>query len=133
MNQITNDLSLLTGIPMASGSPQGTAVSANAGGQVVGANAGQGGNSAPPGSPPSGKVQPGMLDQALVQVNDYLQSQSRTLQFSIDQSTHQTIIKVIDQSNGQVLRQIPPESMVALAQRLQEMRHVETTGVAVKT
>ncbi|OBS09834.1 Flagellin protein FlaG [Acidihalobacter prosperus] len=74
-----------------------------------------------------------MLDQALVQVNDYLQSQSRTLQFSIDQSTHQTIIKVIDQSNGQVLRQIPPESMVALAQRLQEMRHVETTGVAVKT
>ncbi|AOU98480.1 hypothetical protein BI364_11410 [Acidihalobacter yilgarnensis] len=131
MNQITNDLSLLTGVQAASGSSPSAA--SGTGSQATQASAPESGNSTPPGTLPSGKVQPSTLNQALVQVNDYLQSQSRTLKFSIDQSTHQTIIKVIDQANGQVLRQIPPEYMVVLAQRLQELHQLTTTGVVVKT
>ncbi|WP_083250665.1 flagellar protein FlaG [Acidihalobacter aeolianus] len=131
MNQVTNDLALLvTGGQQATGTvtaPGNTGQVAQQSGAVAS------GNTSPPAQSLSGKLQPAEINKALVQVNDYLQQQSRTLQFSIDQTTHQTIIKVVDQSTGQVLRQIPPESMVILAQRLQEMQHMESTGVVVKT
>lgn len=132
MNQITNDLTLLvTGGQQATGTA--TAPAPGNSGQAAQQSDAASGNISPSGQSSGGKVQPAEINKALVQVNDYLQQQSRTLQFSIDQTTHQTIIKVVDQSTGQVLRQIPPESMVILAQRLQEMQHMESTGVVVKT
>ena len=73
------------------------------------------------------------VDKAVVQVNDYLQTQNRTLEFSVDKSTGQTIIKVIDQANGKVLRQIPPEYVVHLAQTLLEHNGVRSTGIELKT
>lgn len=73
------------------------------------------------------------VDKAVVQVNDYLQTQNRTLEFSVDKTTGQTIIKVIDQADGKVLRQIPPEYVVRLAQTLLEHNGVHSTGVEVKT
>ena len=69
----------------------------------------------------------------MVQVNDYLQVQKRSLEFSVDKSTGQTIIKVIDQSSGKVVRQIPPEYVVRLAQTLLEHNGVRSTGIELKT
>lgn len=132
MNQITSDLAALVGVLPPTTSQASPSSQANAG-QATALQAATSGNSVPSTTSASGQIQPAALKQALVQVNDYLQSQSRTLQFSVDNTTHQTLIKVVDQSTGQVLRQIPPESMVVLAQRLQEFQHMDTTGVAVKT
>ena len=73
------------------------------------------------------------VDKAVVQVNDYLQVQKRSLEFSVDKSTGQTIIKVIDQSSGKVVRQIPPEYVVHLAQTLLEHNGVRSTGIELKT
>ena len=73
------------------------------------------------------------VDKAVVQVNDYLQVQKRSLEFSVDKSTGQTIIKVIDQSSGKVVRQIPPEYVVRLAQTLLEHNGVRSTGIELKT
>ena len=73
------------------------------------------------------------VDKAVVQVNDYLQVQKRSLEFSVDKSTGQTIVKVIDQSSGKVVRQIPPEYVVRLAQTLLEHNGVRSTGIELKT
>jgi flagellar protein FlaG len=73
------------------------------------------------------------VDKAVVQVNDYLQAQNRSLEFSVDKSTGQTIIKIVDQANGKVLRQIPPEYVVHLAQTLLEHNGVRSTGIELKT
>ena len=79
------------------------------------------------------KTAGGAVDKAVIQVNDYLQAQNRTLEFSVDKSTGQTIVKVIDRANGKVLRQIPPEYVVHLAQTLLEHSGLRSTGVEVKT
>ncbi len=73
------------------------------------------------------------IEQAVTQVNDHLQSQHRELLFSVDKSTGGTLVKVVDQKTGQVLRQIPPEYMVQLAQALQKENYLNTIGVKLKS
>jgi flagellar protein FlaG len=91
------------------------------------------GNSLPAHRQKEAKATAGAVDKAVVQVNDYLQMQKRTLAFSVDKTTGQTIIKVIDQADGKVLRQIPPEYVVRLAQTLLEHNGVRSTGIELKT
>ena len=43
------------------------------------------------------------------------------LQFSVDHSTGRTIIKVIDKDTGQLIREVPPESVLNLSAKLDEM------------
>ena len=73
------------------------------------------------------------VDQAVLQVNNYLQAQQRTLEFSVDKTSGRPIIKVVDQATGKVLRQIPPEYMIRLAQTLQQNGGMTSTGVKIKT
>lgn len=91
------------------------------------------GNSLPPQGHKAAKVRQAAMDQAVLQVNSFLQSQQRTLEFSVDKSTGRPIIKVIDQSTGKVLRQIPPEYIIRLAQTLQQGNGMSTTGIKIKT
>lgn len=81
----------------------------------------------------SAKIGNGTVDNAVVQVNKYLQSQNRGLEFSVDKATGQAIVKVVDRASGQVIRQIPPEYIVRLAQTLLEHNGISSTGVQVKT
>ncbi len=54
-------------------------------------------------------------------VKDVAQIVRRDLNFSIDRDSGMTVVKVIDPSSKEVVRQIPPEEMLALARRLAEM------------
>ena len=65
-------------------------------------------------------------------VNDFLQSQNRGLEFSVDKSTGKTLIKVVDRTNGKILRQIPPEYVVRLAQTLHYPDQMSSTGIKTK-
>jgi flagellar protein FlaG len=47
-----------------------------------------------------------------------LQNLNRTLQFSVDRNSGDTVIRVIDSETDKVVRQIPAEEMLALAERL---------------
>ncbi len=47
--------------------------------------------------------------------------QHRSLQFSVDESTGRTVIKVIDKESGDVIKEIPPEEALRLAEKIQEM------------
>ena len=56
---------------------------------------------------------------AVQRVQDYVQTIERDLQFSIDEDSGRTIIKVIDPETDEVVRQIPPEELLNILQSLE--------------
>ena len=51
-----------------------------------------------------------------------VQSIQRDLSFSVDDSTGDVVVQVIDGDSGKVVRQIPSEEILRLTERLDEMR-----------
>ncbi|MDL0430133.1 flagellar protein FlaG [Marinobacter sp. TBZ242] len=66
------------------------------------------------------EVQREQLDDAVSQLNDFVQNVQRDLQFEVDNDLGQTIVKVVDQSTREVIRQIPDEVALRLAENLQQ-------------
>jgi len=60
------------------------------------------------------------LDDAVSQLNDFVQSVQRDLQFEVDNDLGQTIVKVVDQQTQEVIRQIPDEVALRLAEKLHQ-------------
>lgn len=58
------------------------------------------------------------LEQAVKNIQDYVTAAQRNLEFSIDDSTHQVVVKVIATDSGEVIRQLPTEAALKLAQSL---------------
>jgi flagellar protein FlaG len=69
-----------------------------------------------------GRFLPQAVSEAVSSLNDYVQQVNRTLQFSVDERSGQTIIRVMDAETREVIRQIPPEEVLALARHLGEGR-----------
>lgn len=58
------------------------------------------------------------VQAAVAQMNEYIQSTQRDLHFSYDPDAGQTVVKVLDRSSQEVIRQIPDETFLKLAQTL---------------
>ncbi|WP_019021940.1 flagellar protein FlaG [Thioalkalivibrio sp. ALE23] len=65
-------------------------------------------------------------------INAYLQNSQRTLEFSVDDSSGRTIITVMDGESEEIIRQIPPEQMLALAEHFENERDLGGTGFVDK-
>ena len=65
-----------------------------------------------------GAVDAARLSQAVEQLSRYVEQTRRELSFSVDEATGRTVIKVLDPENDEVIRQIPPEEVLALARAL---------------
>jgi flagellar protein FlaG len=76
--------------------------------------------------PPGGNPDREAVEQAVSNMNSYVQNLQRDLQFEVDLDLGHTVISVVDRSTNEVIRQIPSEEAVARAQRLQEQ--LENTG-----
>lgn len=63
------------------------------------------------------------LQKAVTQLNDFAQTIERNLHFSIDKESGILITKVVDSESNEVIRQIPNEETVALAQSLATLGH----------
>jgi flagellar protein FlaG len=57
-------------------------------------------------------------DQMVEALTRQMQSMSRQLNFSINKDVERTVVKVLDASTGEVVRQIPSEEFINLAQNL---------------
>lgn len=57
---------------------------------------------------------------AVAQLNDYVQNVQRDLQFKLDDDSGKTVVTVIDRETAEVVRQIPDEMALKLAQKLQQ-------------
>lgn len=66
------------------------------------------------------EVQQAKLDEAVSRLNDYVQSTQRDLYFSYNEGVDKTIVTVVDRHTEEVIRQIPNEVAVQLAQQLNE-------------
>ncbi|ADJ29044.1 flagellar protein FlaG [Nitrosococcus watsonii] len=60
------------------------------------------------------------LEEAVQSINELMEDVRRELHFSIDEATGQTVIKVMDRENGEMIRQIPSEEVMVLARRIAE-------------
>lgn len=62
------------------------------------------------------------LQQAVASVESFTQSIRRDLKFSMDDESGKVVVKVTDSKTGEVIRQMPSEEALKLAQRLEEAR-----------
>lgn len=59
------------------------------------------------------------VKEAVSRLNSYAQSLRRDLQFRVDENSNRVIVTVVDPESGEVIRQIPSEEVMAVAQSLQ--------------
>jgi flagellar protein FlaG len=69
------------------------------------------------------------LANAIRNVSGYVQNITRELNFSVDEELGRTVVTVIDESSGDVIRQIPSEDMIELARNLAEIKERTTKGL----
>ena len=73
---------------------------------------------AAPQAPQEAKPSRQQLDDAVKAVNDFVNPVNNSLQFRVDDDTGKTIVKVIDKTTNEVIRQFPSEEMIAIAKAL---------------
>ena len=115
-----NEVSKITTAPAQARSVPVSLLPGNAQGQKTG-------NDLPPAveaakSRPLEGVDPQVMQEkvtaAVAQMNEYIQSTQRDLQFSYDPGSGETVVKVLDRETQELIRQIPDEIFLRLAQRL---------------
>ena len=68
------------------------------------------------------------VDKAIARLNDYVQSFQRDLRFSVDQELGRPIVRVVDRSTQEVIRQIPNEVVLRLARNLNELSEIQVSS-----
>ena len=69
------------------------------------------------------------IENAVAEISDFVQSQNRSLAFSVDEKSQRSVVKVTDTESGEVIRQIPSEEVLALSERIKELQ--SDVGAAV--
>jgi flagellar protein FlaG len=64
------------------------------------------------------------LNEVVSELNNLVRDLHRELQFSVDDKSGETVIKVVDSKTDEVVRQIPSEEVVRLRQRLEDVAGV---------
>lgn len=62
------------------------------------------------------------LEAAVSSIQQFVQTVQRNLNFSLDDSTGRVVVKVTDGASGEVIRQIPSEEALRLAESLEQAR-----------
>ena len=62
------------------------------------------------------------LEEAVSSIQQFVQTVQRNLNFSLDDSTGRVVVKVTDGASGEVIRQIPSEEALRLAEGLEQAR-----------
>jgi flagellar protein FlaG len=62
------------------------------------------------------------IQDRVVELNSYMQNLNRSLKFSVDDQSGETVIKVIDSETDELIRQIPAEELLVVRSSLEEYR-----------
>lgn len=84
-------------------------------GRVVAAN----GKDTPASKQSDSVASPDDVKEAVHKMRDYMQTIDRDLSFSIDEESGVTVVKVIDPTTNEVVRQIPSEDVMKVLRSLQ--------------
>ncbi len=61
---------------------------------------------------------PDRVEQAVQQIQSYLNDNQRQLQFQVDSSSGRTIVRVVNPETKELIRQIPSEEVLVLARAI---------------
>jgi flagellar protein FlaG len=67
--------------------------------------------------PPEAVNSKAIQEKIQAAVNEYIQSTQRDLNFTYDPNSGETVVKVLDRTTQEVIRQIPDETFLRLAQQ----------------
>ena len=76
-------------------------------------------DAAPAGGEPVSSAQ---IEAAAKQIGDAVRQLASSLEFSVDQNTGRTVVKVVDKATDTVIRQIPSEEALAIARALDRLQ-----------
>ncbi|WP_373388109.1 flagellar protein FlaG [Pseudomonas alcaligenes] len=62
------------------------------------------------------------VESAVSTIQEFVQSVRRSINFSLEDSSGRVVVKVTDASSGDIIRQIPSEEALQLAESLEEVR-----------
>ncbi len=71
------------------------------------------------------------IDIAVSQLNEFVQTNNRQLNFSVDEGSNKQVVKVMDAESGKIIRQIPSEEALKLSERLQDLQTEVGTAVGL--
>jgi flagellar protein FlaG len=74
---------------------------------------------APAGAPKASQSQ---LEQAIEDMRKAIDPSARNLQFSIDQDTGRTVVKIVDSATKETIRQFPSEEFLAMSRALDKVQ-----------
>lgn len=76
-------------------------------------------------SEPASAENPGGLEElraAVEKIQEFVSSTASDIKFSIDEDSGRTVVKVIDRETKEIIRQIPSQEMLDLAQALNKLQ-----------
>ena len=62
------------------------------------------------------------VQEAAKLLERYVQPKANALQFSVDSSTGSTVVRVVDSSTGDLVRQIPSEEVIRIAESIDQFQ-----------
>ncbi len=62
------------------------------------------------------------LNNAVSAINQTMQQSNQSLEFSVDSNTQRTVVKMVDTSTGELIRQFPSESVLAISQGIEQFQ-----------
>jgi flagellar protein FlaG len=71
---------------------------------------------------PDAVVSQQKLNEALESINKAMRDQSTNLEFEVDGESDRTIVRVVDQKTGDVIRQVPTKEAMEIAKSIDRMQ-----------
>jgi flagellar protein FlaG len=62
------------------------------------------------------------LKNAVAAINQAMQQSNRNLEFSVDSDTNTTVVKMVDTSTGELIRQFPSETTLAISRGIEQFQ-----------
>lgn len=67
-------------------------------------------------------LDPPTVRKMVERMNERIQQATRDIRFSVDEESDRVVVKIVDHHSGEVVRQIPSEELLKLAERLDDLR-----------
>ena len=77
-------------------------------------------------------LNPESIEKLIEDVNEQPQIKQRALHFSIHEETGKTVVKIRDRDTNEVIRQIPSDQVIAIAERVHELLDEKGRGIMLQ-
>lgn len=69
------------------------------------------------------------IENTVEELNNYVQSLNRSIQFAFDSEAGKTVITVTDEDTGKVIRRIPEDLLLELAKKMRDKEPIEMVNL----